>query len=325
MSSWLNYTRPVAVKKPAIVNFGYRQLLPVGTISAKANDTTVVSGFYTMQGKHSIDVYKNYLRLFLEGCACKMVFYTEEAMVPFIRQCRRAFEDTTDIITIDKTKWTANKIPQVSWESLVKDTTYNPQNLQTADYYKFLYEKREFVKRTMANNPFKSTDFIWVNPTICKDSRLIPLVKRFPYSNRIVTDKLMLINQVPFEFSDEKVKTIAGVTLIPVKTPRINSAIIAGTKEKWIQYSDLYESTIKKFQAAGLFWGLDSIILTSISLENKGMISLVEPKPIIDPSWKSMYGLLYFGSNPALYRLLTDKATYEKNMSIDELLALVKI
>lgn len=318
MSSWLNYSRPVPVKKAPIVNFGYRQLLPVGTIVPKTNDTTVVSGFYTMQGKHSIDIYKNYLRIFLEGCPCKMVFYTEELMVPFIRQCRRAFEDTTDIIVIDRSKWTANKIPQGVWDSL-----QSPQNTRTADYYKFIYEKREFIKRTMNSNPFRSTDFIWVNSTICKDSRIIPLIKGFPKSNRIVSDKLMLINQVPFEFSDEKVKTISGVTLMPIKDPRINSAIIAGTKEKWIQYSDLYEATIKKFQAANIFWGLDSIILTSIALEHKDMVSLVEPKPIIDSLWKSMYGLLYFGSNAVLFSLLTDKAMYEKKMSIDELLALL--
>lgn len=280
---------------------------------AKTKDATVISAFYTMPGK-SIDIYKNYLRNFFE-IPCKLVFYTEESMVPFIRQCRRAFEDTTEIIIIDRSKWTANKIPKLTWEQMNGNSNI--------DYYKFLYEKREFVKRTMAANPFNSTDFIWVNPTICKDSRLLPLIKGFPNANRVVTDKLMIINQIPFEFSDEKVKTVAGVTLIPVKEARINSAIIAGTKEKWIQYSDLYESTIKKFQAAGVFWGLDSIILTSIALEHKDMVSLVEPKPIIDPLWKSMYGLLYFGSNPVLFSLLTDKAMYEKKMSIDELLAVL--
>lgn len=315
MSSWLHNSRPMP-KKPAVVNFGYRQLLPVGTPAVKARDPTVISGFYTMQGKYSIDIYKNFLRTFLET-PCKIVFYTEELMVPFIRQCRRAFEDTTDIIIIDRSKWTANKIPQMTWDQL---TVGKPHS---ADYYKFLYEKREFVKRTITNNPFRSTEFIWVNPTICKDSRIIPLIKGFPNGNRIVTDKLMLINQIPFEYSDEKVKTIAGNTLMPIKEARINSAIIAGTKEKWIQYSDLYEATIKKFQAANIFWGLDSIILTSIALENKDMISLIEPKPIVDPLWKSMYGFLYFGANPVLFSLLTDKATYEKKMTIDELLALL--
>ena len=317
MSSWLHHSRPIPPKKPQVVNFGYRQLLPAGTLAVKPKDTTVISAFYTIQGKYSIDVYKNYLKIFLEGCPCKMIFYTEEVMVPFIRQCRRAFEDTTDVVVIDRSKWTANKIPQLIWEQMTIGRTNN------ADYYKFIYEKREFVKRSMNNNPFRSTEFMWVNPTICKDSRLIPLIKGFPNANRIVTDKLMLINQVPFEFSDEKVRTIAGVSLMPIKEPRINSAIIAGTKEKWIQYSDLYEATIKKFQAAGLFWGLDSIILTAIALEHKDMVSLVEPKPIIDPLWKGMYGLLYFGSNPVLFSLLTDKDMYEKKMTIDQLLAVL--
>jgi hypothetical protein len=157
---------------------------------------------------------------------------------------------------------------------------------------------------------------------ICKDSRILPLIRGFPNSNRMMIDKLMIINSVPFDFLDEKTKTVGGVSVLAIKDARINSGIISGTKEKWIQYSDLYESTIKKFQATGVCWWMDSIILTSITLENKDMVSLIEPKPIIDQAWKEMYGLLYFGANPVLFSLLTDKSSYDKKKTIDELLLL---
>ena len=80
---------------------------------------------------------------------------------------------------------------------------------------------------------------------------------------------------------------------------------------------------MKREVNGGVFWGLDSIILTSIALEHKDMVCLIEPKPIVDPLWKSMYGLLYFGAGPVLFSLLTDKALYEKKMTLDELLALL--
>jgi hypothetical protein len=320
MSSWLTHGYRPPPKKIPQVNFGFRQLLPEGTIDPRKSGCTVISAFYTIRGKHSLETYKEFIRLFLEGCPCKMVFVTEEALVPFIRECRRAYEDTTDVLIIEKKAWTANKMQPFLWESLLaKDT----EATYSSDYYKFLYEKREFVRRVMAYNPFKHNDFMWVDPTICKDPRIIPLIKMFPITNRIVTDKLMIMNQVPFEYSDEKAKMYNGFSLIGVKDRnRINTCIIAGTKEKWIHYTDMYEATVRKYQTANLFWGLDSIITASIALENKSMISLVEPKPTVDSYWKSMYGLLYFGASPTIFKLMTDKATYEKKKSIDELISL---
>ena len=317
MSSWLQYP----IQRPKIttnVNYGFRQLLPQGKIEGKTKGVTVVSAFYTMKGKHSMEVYKERIRVFLEGCPCKMVFFTEEDLVPFIRECRRAYEDITDVLVFERSKWTANKNhKQIIWDALyVKDTV---KGKYTTDYYKFLYEKREFVKRVIDYNPFGHTDFIWINPTICKDSRIIPLIKSFPVASRIPTDRLMLFNITPFEFSDEKIKTYSGTVIFGVRDKnRISSSIIAGTKEQWIHYYDMYEESVKKFQKANLFWGLDSILLASIALENKEKVSLIEPKPCVDPSWRSMYALLYLGVSNKKFELLTEKAKYETKMTCEE-------
>lgn len=319
MSSWINQP-PYKPRVLHNLNNGFRQLAPAGKIQPKTKEATVVSAFYTMKGKHSLDVYKGRMRVFLEACPCKMVFYTEELLVPFIRECRRAYEDITDVIVIPKKDWVANKsFKQTDWDSL----QFKDMNASTysTDYYKFLFEKKEFVKRAMAHNPFGHTDFVWVNPTICKDERIMSLVKGFPQSSRIVSDKIMILNQTPFEFIDEKVKLYGGVPLIGARAGgRISSAIIAGCKEQWLKFSDMYDASVKKFIQANLFWGIDSIVIASIALENKDKVSLIEPKPMVDSSWKSMNGLLYFGSSPHLFSMLSDKAKYDTKMSCDELL-----
>jgi hypothetical protein len=319
MSSWIN--RPVPrVINSASTNIGFRQLLPAGKTEMKKKEATVVCAFYLMKAKHSLELYKARMRLFLEGCPCKMIFYTEEGLVPFIRECRRKYEDITDVLVVDKKNWVANtNFKQVDWDTLqVRDTN---AELYSTDYYKINFEKKEFVKRAMAHNPFGHTDFVWVNPTICKDERFIPLIKGFPQSSRIVTDKIMILNQTPFEFTDEKAKVYGGVPLIGVRAgSRISSAVIAGSKEHWLKFSDMYDASVKKFIQANLFWGLDSIVMASLALENKQKISLVEPKPMVDPLWKSMNGLLYFGSSPALFGMLTDKTKYDTKMSCEELL-----
>ena len=319
MSSWIN--RPIfRATNSASTNIGFRQLLPAGKTQTKVKGATVVCAFYMMKGKHHIDVYKTRMRYFLENCPCKMIFYTEEGMVSFIRECRRAYEDITDVIVVNKNDWLANKnFKQVEWDTLqIKDVNASSHS---TDYYKFLYEKREFVKRAMAHNPFGHTDFIWVNPTICKDPSILSLIRSFPESSRIVTDRIMMLNMSPFEFTDEKAKLYAGVPLLGARAAgRINSSIIAGSKEQWLHYSDIYEASVKKFQKANLFWGLDSIVMASIALENKQKVSLIEPKPMVDPSWRSMNGLLYFGASPNLFSMLTDKTKYDTKMTCEELL-----
>ena len=304
----------------ASTNIGFRQLLPAGKTQHKVKEATVVSAFYLMKSKHSLELYKARMRVFLENCPCKMIFYTEESLVPFIRDCRRAYEDITDVLVVNRNDWSANKnFKQVDWDTLqVKDI--NAASHST-EYYKFLYEKREFVKRAMAHNPFGHTDFIWVNPTICKDPAILPLIRSFPQSSRIVTDRIMMLNATPFEFTDEKAKLYAGVPLLGARAAgRISTAIIAGSKEQWLHFSDIYEASVKKFQKANLFWGLDSIVMASVALENKNKVSLVEPKPMVDPLWRSMFGLLYFGASPTLFDMLTDKTKYDTKMTCEELL-----
>jgi hypothetical protein len=317
MSSWIN--QPYRPTKQNNLNTGFRQLLPQGTTTQKIKDATIVSAFYLFKGKRTLEEYKASMRIFLEGCPCKMIFYTEENMVPFIRECRRRYEDTTDVLVLPRKDWVANKVfSQDVWNSLLSKDVNG--KMYSSDYYKFLYEKREFVKRAMAYNPFGHIDFIWVNPTICRDVRTVKLFKNFPVSSRIVTDRLMLINSTPFEYADEKAKNYGGSVIMGVRERnRINSSVIAGTKGQWINFSDMYESSVKKFQNANLFWGIDTIVMASIALENKQMISLIEPKPILD-SVKGMTGLIYLGSPAHLFSDLTNKDTYDKKLSLEDLL-----
>jgi hypothetical protein len=91
MTSWIN--SPI---KP--LNIGYRQVLPEGKFSADSGGITVVSAFYIIKPYDNLDEYKRRIRLFLENVPCNLIFYTEETLVPFIRECRRAYEDNTDII-----------------------------------------------------------------------------------------------------------------------------------------------------------------------------------------------------------------------------------
>lgn len=304
MTSWIN--------SPARqMNIGYRQVLPEGKFSADNGGVTVVSAFYMMKSKYSIDVYKERIKLFLENIPCHLIFYTEESLVPFIRECRRAYEDNTDVIVLPREEWIANKrFPKTVWEDLIKLNTSE----NSSDLYKIHYEKKEFIKRAIAANPFGHTNYMWINAGICKNPAIMHLIKaNFPVSSRIPTDKIMLYNITPFDYSDEKVRVYGSEVILGVRNKnRICSNIMSGSMGRWLEFCNLYDVTIGKFIRAKLFWGLDQPILACLTVENKINVSLIEYKNIVPEEWRSQYALLYMGCSDSVYKFLRDSSSKKK-------------
>lgn len=314
MTSWIN----TPMKQ---LNIGYRQILPEGKFSAENGGVTVVSAFYIMNSRHTFDEYKVWVRLFLENIPCNLIFYTEESLVPFIRECRRAYEDNTDVIVIPKHEWIANKrFPKNVWEDLTKLDT----STQSTDLYKIHYEKKEFVKRAIAANPFGDKNYMWMNAGICKSPAIVNLIKRFPVASRIPTDKVMLYNITPFDYTDEKIRIYGSEPILGVRNKnRICSNIIAGSKDKWPEFCNLYDATIGKFIRAKLFWGLDQSILACLTVENKVNVSLIEHKNLVPDEWKWQYALLYLGCPESVYKFLRDSSSKKKTQ--EEITALAQV
>jgi len=318
MTSWIN-------NPGKQLNIGYRQNLPEGKFSLDKNGVTVVSAFYIMKSAHTLDEYKRWMKPFLENVPCHLIFYTEEQLVPFIRECRRAYEDITDVIVIPKHEWVANKrFPKTVWEDLLKlDTNTNA----SSDLYKFYYEKKEFIKRTIKSNPFGHTDYLWMNAGICKSPEILSMIKaKFPFSSRIPIDKVMLYNSTPFDYSDEKIRIYGSDVILGARNrSRICSNIIAASATRWLEFCDIYDSTIGKFIRAKLFWGMDQAILSCLVMENKINISLIEYKNIVPDAWKSQYALLYLGCPENVFKVLRDSSQNGKKKTENELTTLAEV
>ena len=87
---------------------------------------------------------------------------------------------------------------------------------------------------------------------------------------------------------------------------------MAGSKERWLEFCSLYDTTIGKFIRAKLFWGLDQPLLACLTVENKINVSLIEYKNIVPDEWKSQYALLYMGCSDGVYKFLRDPSSKKK-------------
>lgn len=312
MSSWIskNNMQPIRL--------GYRQILPEGNFIKKEKTATVVSAYYEMPSKNKKEEYRNWIRIFLETIPCFLVFFTEESLIPFIKECRRNFEDRTVIITLPRSEWAVNShFKQEEFDALFK---LDPEKHigHTPELYKVWYEKKEFILKAISLNPFNHTDFVWTDAGIYRDQKLAELTKAFPVADRIPTDRIMMLNIMAFTKSDEVLKN--GFIGGGEDKPRIGGGIVAASKEQWLVYNTLFNSIVERYRKAGIFWGKEQIIMKTLVLENRTKVSLIEAKPIMSNFW--FYSVLYLGTSQKIFGLLRSEKTNQQKRDYDSLIRL---
>ena len=310
MSSWIQQ----GTSRRIIL--GYRQAYPEGKFIQKVKPATVVSAYYEMPSKHSIEQYKIWIRAFLEAIPCYLVFFTEEPYKEFIEDCRRDYKDRTTIIILERSKWKANSFGEVFWEKQFEKCEEKPLH-KSSELLKVWYEKKEFVKRAIELNPFNHEDFVWTDAGFLgRRPEIINLIKEYPNTNRIPINKILMLNYWPFTLKDNT--EIYGIIGGGSGKPRIQGAIIAAHKDIWFKYDILYDSMIQKYIKADLYIGMDQSVMASIVLNHKDLVSLLELKPICPEMW--FYLGLWLGVNEKVYNLFMSDRTNQLKRTYKQLL-----
>lgn len=284
MSSWNR--QPIKIQpKP-----GYSQPVPQGTFIQKTKPATIVSAYYECQSRASLETYKERLRLLLT-IPCHIVFFAEEPLIEFIKECRQNHKEKTAIIPLNRTEWVANiKYPESMWQ---QQPDKDPEKeLHSVDLYKLWYEKKEFVLTAIELNPFDHEDFIWLDAGIIKDPEILPIIKdTFPISSRIPIDRMLLLNVQPFLQTDEQKyhnNTITGNFKL---RDRIGAGVIAGSINSWHKWSEIYDETMTRYLEADQFIGKEQTIMSTMVLENKNLVSLIAPPKNYSNKW--FYSLIH--------------------------------
>ena len=316
MSSWSQSTQRKRIR------LGYHQPTPVGKFEPKSQPATIVTAYYPLQkSKYTTKHYEGWLKHFLSNCEGHMVIFTDTTTVPFIEQLRSAYKNRTKVIVLDPSKWTSTtQFPKSFWE---EQHQMDPEKaIHSIELYKVWYEKKEFVKRAIALNPWNHTDFVWCDAGICRSESFAKLIKHFPVASRIPTNKFLLCNVGEYTEKDEQVYMVNGVPIQGGASGknRIGGGIVAASKELWATYDTLYEQIVDKYIQARLFIGKEQNILETLVLEHREQVSLVEPKPIGPELWFYLALWLSVGSNA--FKRMNDASHQMKQMSYEELAAL---
>jgi len=288
MTSWYNNNSSLLKNK---------NLIQGGTFTVKDKPATVISAYYEMPSKYTLDEYRSWIKLFLKNIPMYLIFFTEAKTYNFIKECRIGHEDRTRIIVLERNEWIANTYDQSVWDSL---HNIDPErDKHNPELYKIWFEKLEFVKRGITLNPYGHDDFLWVDAGICRKESVKDIILHFPVASKIPIDRIMVLQVMPFTKSDNEKRILNGVEILAgTSRDRIAAGIIAGRKEMWEKYSALYYKTLEKFKTAGIFWGKEQNVLSTMVLENKELFFLLQPRPIKEVYW--FYSLIYLGSEKGI-------------------------
>ncbi len=314
MTSWIRVAPRSGLPPPRL---GYFQSLPEGTFAPPATTeppATVVTAYYEMKSKHTPTKYREWISRFLRTLTCPIVFFTDAETLPFLESCPRVSRQV-EFIVLPRSQWKANdlsRFPARTWEA---QHMIDPERaIHSVELYKVWYEKKEFVLRAMERNPFSSTKFVWTDAGIMRNAEFEELLRgRYPYPSRIPTDRMMILNYAPFTLSDEADYMINRVSIKGggKDKPRLMGNIFAATAAVWRSWSALYDQTVQRYLKAGLFFGKDQTVCMTMTLENKGAVSLLDLKKIAPEPW--FYMLLYLSVPDRVWDILrSDQADKEK-------------
>ena len=266
MTSWMNRAMP---KKKVVPEVAPLFLLNEGTFVKKTAKPTLVTAFYDIPDGVSFAVKKQRVRAFLETSESSVIVFTESQFADELAAFRKEKEEKTRVVVLERGEWVSvtRYIPAL-WIQQAKQDPEIRMN-RTIENYQFGYEKKEFVLKAIEMNPFKSMDFIWIEPWQFES---VPSVE-FSGQN-IPTDRFLVANPEPFTADDLASSYFKG-------KKRVDNRILAANGTQWKEYSKLYDVVMNLKLKIFSFVGDDSLMLHYVVIHKPNQFCLVKQDSLL--------------------------------------------
>lgn len=270
MTSWIatSGTKKKIAPTPTSY-FNYRE----GTFTKKTKEATIVLAFYDIPSKDSLEKRKETLQQFLQVYPSNVLLFTQHDLADELAMYRMGLEKQTRVVVLDSNEWIANTkyIPSL-WTQQVKQ---DPELRlgRSAEEFQYGYEKKEFMAKAVEMNPFQSDDFVWIDTSFL--ASLNQISSRFPITDKIPTDRILVANPEPITADDIASSYFRGKN-------RISNTILAGSKKAWQDYAKLYDVIIaQKLKLSG-FIGDDLVVLQYTIIHKPNQFSLVPQASLVN-------------------------------------------
>jgi hypothetical protein len=255
---------------------------------------TVVTAYYPIKSKHTVDKYLEWIRQFWPVVPCNLIFFTDPNLVASVKDLLKDRKGNTLVVGVPFPELSAfQELSPAIWQLTHKK---DPEaDIHTPELYALWYEKKEFVRRAIELNPFQSDYFVWCDAGICRYKEYIHHLRNFPAPTLIPRGKMLVLQINPFEGPDVALKE-DGIPGDFLRRNQVGGGILASDRVGWSKWSAAYDTMFMRYWSAGRFVGKDQSIMASMILENPALHQLIEIPAHFPEALKWFYLLFYLGN-----------------------------
>jgi hypothetical protein len=258
-------------------------------------EPTVVSAYYPIPSKFPPELYWKWIREFWPETTCPLVFFTDPIYASLVKSYF-AFRPKTRIVALPFHE--LNAFRSVGSQIWKEQHALDPEKeIHSPELYSIWYEKKEFVLRAIAENPFQSDRFIWCDAGICRYPEWMPEVRTFGlYREKIPAGRMLLLIVKPFRKEDCVIKR-DGIPGDFTQEVRLGGGILASDVAGWNRWSKAYDAMLERYIRAGRFAGKDQNLMASMILDETDICLVVSP-PECMTGIERWFQLLFYLSRP---------------------------
>ena len=242
------------------------------------DDVTIVSGYFKMKSKHSLQDYLNWADNFMQ-INCSLIFFIDDSFYKEII-AKRPVEYRR------RTIWVKTNISQFySYKNFIKafNESYNKdieKYLHSVPLYLIWAEKSYFLNISANKDFFHSKCFYWIDAGYFREKKvnMKKYINNWPSTKKCFEDKRLLMGQVK-NFSYFEKQKIANFDIASLKTLQndinVIGGLFGGQADNILKFSDHYYRAINEYIKNNLFIGKDQNIYTFVAFSHPEIVKLV--------------------------------------------------
>ena len=232
---------------------------------------------------------------FWPNTRCPLIFFTDPQLVSIFQEAFQKRSGPTHVIGLPFKHLAAfTKLSSKIW---VDTQRIDPEKEKhSPELYAIWYEKKEFVLRAIAANPFRSDHFVWCDAGICRFPEWITELQQFPQRNSIPQDDKMLVLRIAPFLEEDYPPDSDGIRGKFDHRVSVGGGILAATIKGWVTWSRAYDAMLMRYYFANRFIGKDQNIMASMILERPDNVVLVDPPAVMNSIQRWFYLLFFLGN-----------------------------
>lgn len=253
MTSWLSKSSSIK-KKVAPEPVSYFQYNE-GTFREKMDQVTFVTALYDMDSQNV------QIELLLQNPQYNCIVFTEKSYHFTLSVEENA---NVKVYFLERKDWVANTkfIPSLWSQQVMQDPEIRLG--RSAEEFQLNYEKKEFLMKAIQQNPFGSTDFVWLDPQGFSMQALL----HFQVAKNIPVDRILVQSPQPFTADDIASSNFRG-------KQRVDNSILGASATLWKEYSKVYDVVMEQKLRTSGFIGDDLVMLHYVVIHKPNLFSFI--------------------------------------------------